>query len=144
MSSAKFTVFYDGQFWVGVLEIVEDGELRTARHLFGSEPTGPELYEFSLHEYGALSDLAHRSPAVPASQRQSLTRLINPKRMARQVAMERARPATSTAAQLAHKLMMAENTRDRKASGKRLREAAARTHRELARIKAKARHRGKA
>ena len=51
--STQFTVFFDGQYWVGVLEIVEDQRLWAASHVFGAEPTGPELYEFALHGFAA-------------------------------------------------------------------------------------------
>lgn len=29
----KLTVYYDGQFWVGVVEVVNNGKLRAFRHL---------------------------------------------------------------------------------------------------------------
>jgi hypothetical protein len=144
VSSTTFTVFYDGQFWVGLLEVVDNGELRVARHVFGSEPSGPELYEFSLRDYGALSALAHRSPAVPVDQRQAAPRPVNPKRLARQVAKERAQSAVSTAAQVAIKQSISENADARKSRSRQRRDTAEHARRQIARAKAKARHRGKA
>ncbi|MGW6377930.1 YjdF family protein [Rhodococcus sp. NPDC055112] len=144
MSSTTFTVFYDGQFWVGLLEVIDNGELRVARHVFGSEPSGPELYEFALRDYGALSALAHRSPTVPVDQRRAAQRPVNPKRLARQVAKERAQPAVSTVAQEAVKQTISENASARKSRRKELRDTAEHTRRQIARAKAKARHRGKA
>lgn len=69
--STQFTVFFDGQYWVGVLEIVEDQQLRAARHVFGAEPTGPELYEFALHRFAALAAQARKSSAVPIDKAES-------------------------------------------------------------------------
>ncbi|MBT2233343.1 DUF2992 family protein [Nonomuraea sp. NEAU-A123] len=40
------SVYLDGPFWVGVLELVEDGELRATRFTLGAEPTDPELYDY--------------------------------------------------------------------------------------------------
>lgn len=54
--STTFTVYFDGQFWVGLLEILEDGHVRAARHVFGAEPSGAEVLAFSLHGYDALLD----------------------------------------------------------------------------------------
>ena len=47
--SAQFTLFFDGRFWVGVLELHErrrgaeandrGGTVRAVRHVFGAEPS---------------------------------------------------------------------------------------------------------
>ena len=37
---AGLTVFFEGPFWVGVFERVEDGRLSVCRVVFGSEPLG--------------------------------------------------------------------------------------------------------
>lgn len=42
----KLTIYYDGQFWVGVVEVVDNGKLRAFRHLFGKEPRDSEVLEF--------------------------------------------------------------------------------------------------
>ncbi|CAI6252172.1 hypothetical protein NRS6120_07000 [Bacillus subtilis] len=42
----KLTIYYDGQFWVGVVEVVNNGKLRAFRHLFGKEPRDSEVLEF--------------------------------------------------------------------------------------------------
>ena len=54
--SAQFTLYFDGRFWVGVLEHHErhrGGDVvgqvitvRAARHVFGGEPSDVELYDF--------------------------------------------------------------------------------------------------
>ena len=110
--SAQLTVFFDGRFWVGVLEHHElrhGGDaisraitVQAARHVFGAEPTDVELYDFLLARSGELIDRAAESPAVPASQSVgSSSRRPNPKRAARQAAKEAARARPSTAAQAA-------------------------------------------
>ena len=103
--SAQLTVFFDGRFWVGVLEHHElrhGGDaisraitVRAARHVFGAEPSDVELYDFLLTHGGILIDRAAASPPVPAprSVDSSSTPRPNPKRAARQAAKEAARAA---------------------------------------------------
>ena len=111
--SAQFTLFFDGRFWGGVLELHErrrgaetndqGGIVRAARHVFGAEPTDVELYDFLLTHGGALIDRAAASPPAPVSRPvdSSSTPRPNPKRAARQAAKEAARARPSTAAQAA-------------------------------------------
>ena len=76
--SAQFTLFFDGRFWVGVLEVHErrrgaeandqGGTVRAARHVFGAEPSDVELYDFLLTHGGALIDRAAACPPAPASK----------------------------------------------------------------------------
>lgn len=68
MNSTTFTVFFEGPFWVGILEISDDDGIRAARHIFGDEPSGPELYAFGLsRDYDRLlrRALAGLPGAVP-------------------------------------------------------------------------------
>ena len=47
------TIYFDGQFWIGLIECVDDAclsasrlqapRLRVARHIFGSEPSDSEV-----------------------------------------------------------------------------------------------------
>lgn len=76
--SAQFTLFFDGRFWVGVLEVHErrrgaeandqGGTVRAARHVFGAEPSDVALYDFLLTHGGALIDRAAACPPAPASK----------------------------------------------------------------------------
>lgn len=36
-------IFYDGQFWIAIIEKSEQGNLFIGKYVFGTEPTGPEL-----------------------------------------------------------------------------------------------------
>ena len=152
--SAQFTLYFDGRFWVGVLEhherhrggdmIGQEITVRAVRHVFGAEPTDVELYDFLLARSGELIDRAAESPAVPASQSVgSSSRRPNPKRAARQAAKEAARARPSTAAQAAlaaaREETAARASRDR--SGRRRQEADDAWVRR--RQRAKRRHRGR-
>ena len=153
--SAQLTLFFDGRFWVGVLEHHElrhGGDaisraitVRAARHVFGAEPSDAELYDFLLTHGGALIDRAAASPPVPASRPvgSSSTPRPNPKRAARQAAKEAARARPSTAAQAA--LAAAREETATRTSRDRSRRRRQKADEEWARRRerAKRRHRGR-
>lgn len=49
-----FTVFFDGQFWVGIFENVTGGKLSVCKVTFGEEPKNSEIYDFVLERYSKL------------------------------------------------------------------------------------------
>ena len=153
--SAQLTVFFDGRFWVGVLELHErrsgaeandqGGTVRAARHVFGAEPSDVELYDFLLTHGGSLIDRAAACPPVPASRpvNSSSAPRPNPKRVARQAAKEAARARPSTAAQAA--LAAAREETATRASRDRSRRRRQKADEDWARRRqrAKCRHRGR-
>ena len=153
--SAQFTLYFDGRFWVGVLECRErhhggdvNGQaitVRAARHVFGAEPSDVELYDFLLTHGGALIDRAAACPPVPASRSagSSSAPRPNPKRAARQAAKEAARARPSTAAQAA--LAAAREETATRASRDRSRRRRQKADEDWARRRqrAKRRHRGR-
>lgn len=153
--SAQFTLYFDGRFWVGVLELHERcrgadsndqvDTVRAARHVFGAEPTDVELYDFLLDRSGELIDRAAESPAIPVSRSagSSSARRPNPKRAARQAAKEAARVRPSTAAQAA--LAAAREEAATRASRDRSRRRRQKADEDWARRRqrAKRRHRGR-
>lgn len=51
---STLTVFFDDQYWVGVIE-AEDGAVRRVhRFVFGPEPSGPQILKFVLLKLGAI------------------------------------------------------------------------------------------
>lgn len=58
--SIQLTVYFEGPFWVGVFERVENGRLTAARVVFGGEPRDADVFAFVLEEYSSLTF----SPAV--------------------------------------------------------------------------------
>lgn len=57
----KGTIFFEDPFWVGIFERSDEHGYAVARHVFGSEPSEAELYQFVLNEYQRLEF----SPAGP-------------------------------------------------------------------------------
>ena len=134
-SSTTFTVYFDGQFWVGVVERIDEGGLSAARVVFGAEPSDEEIFRFVLDKWDTL----RFSSEVEVEQRKKLG---NPKRRQREAAKAAAKAAPSTKAQQAISEMREQGkVVARKRSAAEKREAAAQK-RALRLQKHKEKHRG--
>ncbi len=52
MGSVTTTMFYDGQFWIALIEKTEDdGTLLVGKYLFGQEPSNGDILDFYLNRY---------------------------------------------------------------------------------------------
>jgi hypothetical protein len=133
----KLTLYHDGQFWVGVVEeITNDGPV-ASRRVFGAEPADADILRFINEEVLALIRTA--TPArlfVPGHHS------VNPKRAAREAAHAVRESGVSTFAQAALKADLESRAEKAQVIGRAQREQLALHKRELARLKAKARHRG--
>jgi hypothetical protein len=138
---STFTVFFEDPFWVGVLEIDAPDGVRAARHVFGAEPTNPELMAFACRGFETLLDQALAAPAVPPHKVRR-PNPVNPKRLARAAAKEQSARPVSTAAQEALSRGYEESKAESRAAGKRRRATENERRRSLAGAKAKARRRG--
>lgn len=86
-----FTVYFEGPFWVGVLESEDEDSLVVARHVFGAEPGNAELLDFMLNHFDRMR--RHESAAPRAAAAQDRPR--NPKRSLREAHRDAVRsPAT--------------------------------------------------
>ncbi len=52
--TSVLTVYYDGQFWVGVYERTVAGLYEVCKITFGPQPSDAEIYEFLLGNYNRL------------------------------------------------------------------------------------------
>ncbi len=59
---SRFTVLFEGPFWVGLYEREEDGLYTVCKVTFGAEPSGAEVYAFLCTHWHSL----HFGPAVAA------------------------------------------------------------------------------
>lgn len=132
------TVYFDGQYWIGLLEWTDDEGLRVARHIFGAEPSDPEIMHCINYE---LAGLRERATAVLPDQ-QAVPRIANPKRAAREAAKLMKQPAVSTKAHEALRLQLETNKQASRTQSKLQRELKEAYKREVARRKARLRHRG--
>ena len=134
--TARFTVYFEDPFWVGVIERVENGRLEAARIVFGAEPKDYEVYACLLKNYTRL----RFSPPV-AADREGVRR-PNPKRMQRQIAAGLSQSGVGTKAQQALRQMHEAGKAERKARRKNFSAEQKQRKFELRQQKKKEKHRG--
>ncbi len=142
------TIYFDGQFWIGLIERVDESRLgvprlgaprlRVARHVFGSEPSDIEVLDFVQRQ---LLEVAARA-TVEVEVDRKIKAIHNPKRAAREAAKIMRQPIVSTKAQQALQLQHEQNRQAHHERTKAEREAEEARRREIKREKAKQRHRG--
>ena len=135
MSGIALTVFFDGQFWVGIFERMDGGKLTVARVVFGAEPKDQQIHAFILQNYFKLCF----SPPVEGVKVQTIA--SNPKRRQRQIAQSNGK-GIGTKSQQAMKLLQEAGKAARKARVKEQREAEEQRKYDLHVEKKKAKHRG--
>ncbi|MDN9010391.1 YjdF family protein [Brevibacillus laterosporus] len=135
----KLTVLYDGQFWIGITEYEEKSKLKAARNVFGSEPKDAEILEFVQSN---LLDLLDRGSVSSVSALDKKERRINPKRIIRNARKEMNSRGVSTKAAQAIQQDLEKRKKEKKVLSKERKEEIAAYKREVARRKAKAKHRG--
>lgn len=132
---AKFTVYFEDPFWVGLYEREEEGRYSACKITFGAEPKDNEVYAYLL-QHGR--DLRF-SPALPA--RVPEERRINPKRMRRSI-RHQVEQGIGTKAQQALKLQQEQRGEERRAVSRQKREEEQKRRFALRQEKRKAKHRG--
>ena len=135
----KLTVFYDGQFWAGVVEEIVNGKLKAGRYLFGPEPKDQEVLEFVNKKLLGFMEGLSEQLSVETDQ----PRKLNPKRLARQIAREMKANGVSTFAQAALQLEYEKRKKEKQILSRARREEIKAYKREIKRLKAKEKHRGK-
>ena len=137
-SSCKLTICFEDPFWVGLVEVEEGDVYRVARHVFGPEPTLPEIEAFIRAHWRELRFTADLQVEKKGGKK------INPKRMRRIIEKEMARNAThGTKAQQALALQREENKQVRKTRSRAEKEAEETRKYALRQEKKKAKHRGR-
>lgn len=131
-------VYFEGQFWVGVVEVIEDGKLRAGRHVFGAEPNDSEILDFVNRFLLNVSDRLSQEVSIkPVDVK------VNPKRLARQVSQELQKTGISTRAEEAIKLEYESRKKEKQILSRKQQEEQKEKKRLMARQKAKAKHRGR-
>ena len=135
MPGITLTVFFDGQFWVGIFERIDNGKLTVARVVFGAEPKDQQVLEMVLRDSYKL----RFSPPVEGVKMQTIA--SNPKRRQRQIARSNEK-GVGTKSQQAMKLAQEEGKAARKVRNRQQREAEEQRKHDLRVEKKKAKHRG--
>ncbi len=136
----KLSILFESPFWIALLESERDGLLYAARHVFGSEPSSKNVYEFILSgEYRILVE--GMTVGLPVDNAKK--RPINPKRLQRQIRKEKERSGISNQSREVMRLQQEENKKERCLTSKEERVAKRNYKRELATNKRKQKHRGR-
>ncbi|MGG2119857.1 YjdF family protein [Bacillus bombysepticus] len=135
----KLTIYFDGQFWIGITEYEENGKLKAFRHIFGKEPKDIEVLHFIYFDLLNKLNAVSSSIEVETKKKES----INPKRAARIAAKEAQKRGISTQAQQAINLELESRKKERKTVSKQQREELKEKKRELKVLKRKQKHRGR-
>ncbi len=136
-TASVLTVYFEGPFWVGVFERMENGRLTATKVTFGGEPRDFEIYEFILRRYGELKF----SPAIAAAGKESGPQ--NPKRVRREARKRLESAGVGTKAQQALKLQREQSKTERKRRTREEKQAEARLRFEQKQQKKKEKHRGR-
>jgi hypothetical protein len=136
----SLTIYHDGQFWVGIIEVVEGGKLKAFRYVFGTEPKDTEILDFI---YDRLLEVINQSVHAGIDVKIKSNKKVNPKRLQRQVAKKRNKVGFSTKAQEAMKQAYEEKKKSRKKKAKQYREELKEQKYFIKKQKAKAKHKGK-
>lgn len=92
--SSTLTLYHDGQFWVGIVEHVENGKLSACRIVFGAEPSDEEVLQFVVRRWESLQFHGEAEADAPKIAK-------NPKRRMREASKELSRRPVSTKSQQA-------------------------------------------
>jgi len=136
----SLTIYHDGQFWVGIIEVVEDGKLRAFRYVFGTEPKDTEILDFIYYK---LLNIINQSVHSGIDVEGKSDKKINPKRLQRQVAKQINKVGVSTKAQEAMKQEYEEKKKSKKKRAKQYREELKDQKYLMKKQKAKSKHKGK-
>lgn len=97
----KLTLYFDGQFWVGVFERTLNDKLSVSKVIFGAEPKDTELLDFILTRYESLLYSPNLENKIKPKHK-------NPKRLLKEAKKESSMKCIGTKSQQALKLQQEE------------------------------------
>jgi hypothetical protein len=137
-TTSVFTVYYDGQFWVGVYERSDDDGYTVCKITFGPRPSDTEVYEFLLGNYNRL-----QFSKVMAAARPYVTTHKNPKRTQREAKSAIGDEGVGTKAQQVLKAQHEQNKEESKVLNHKRRDEFSERKFELRRLKRMEKHKGR-
>ena len=137
LETIALTVFFEGPFWVCVLERSDGKTLSAAKAASGAEPKDPEVLEFVCTQFRGLK---FSDPVAHEKHEHSRS---NPKRMRLKIEKAVNSVGVGTKSQQALKAQYELNKQEHKSAAKHDREAAEKLKFELRRAKRKAKHKGR-
>ncbi len=135
----KLTIFFDGQFWVGLIERQSESKHYSSLFTFGEEPGDSQIFEFVNNNL--LNVINKQSEFVETNDLR--IKKINPKRQKRIASKEMTANPLSTKSQEAIQKQLEQDKKERKLISKEQREEKLQYKREKAIEKRKQKHKGK-
>ncbi len=135
----KLTVFFDGQFWIGLIERQSESKHYSSLFTFGEEPGDSQIFEFVNNDL--LKIINKQSEFVSADYLQF--KKISPKRQKRIASKELKTNPLSTKSQEAIQKQLEQDKKERKIISKEKREEKLQYKREKSIEKRKQKHKGK-
>ncbi|MDP4093805.1 MAG: YjdF family protein [Bacillota bacterium] len=130
------TVFFDGQYWVGVFERTGSDGYEAAKVVFGAEPKDGEIYDFILKHLDRIRF------SLPEEDKSTERKAANPKRLQREISKELKRTGAGTKAQEALKLQYECSKAENRKTSKKIIEQVKEMRFEMHRQKTKEKHKG--
>ena len=59
-TNTTLTIYFDGQFYIGLFERIENNKISVCKYIFGAEPKDYEVYELVLNKYYSLRVIISR------------------------------------------------------------------------------------
>jgi hypothetical protein len=118
ISKINLTVLFNDPFWIGVFEVIEDGEYKVCKVTFGPEPKEEETFELILQKFYSLKF----SAPLSSEKNTLIEKKQNPKRLQRKIQKETAINGIGTKAQIAIKLQHEQCKIERKKKSKEQKE----------------------
>lgn len=118
MITIKATIFSEKGLWVATFERTDKKEYAIAKHIFGKEPTDPEIFEFVTNHFQKLNFGSPRQFSLQIKR-------MNPKRLQREVRREMeqikktTKPSTLAQDYMREELEMKKKLKKHKASGEK-------------------------
>ena len=132
-------VYFDGQFWNGIIERETEEGFFASRYIFGTEPKEGEILDFVNTKL--LKVISAQTRCIETEKIE--VKKISPKRLIKLAAKEMKKQPVSSKSQEAMQLQQEENKTERKAETKEEREIKKELKRKIKTEKAKNKHKGK-
>lgn len=136
----KLTIYFDGQFWIGIVEMMENNKLKVCKHTFGSEPKESEILDFIFHD---MIPLLNSTSGVKNSIDKRKNKTINSKRLIRLAAKEMKNQWVSNKSYEALRIELEQKKKMKKCITRQMKEELKEQKRQMKIQKRKAKHRGK-
>ncbi|AAS39920.1 MULTISPECIES: YjdF family protein [Bacillus] len=136
----KLTIYFDGQFWIGIVEMFENNKLKVCKHTFGSEPKDSEILDFIFHD---MVPLLKSTSGVKNSIDKRKSKIINPKRLIRLAAKEMKNQGVSNKSYEVLRIELEQKKKMKQCITRQKKEELLEKKRQMKIQKRKAKHRGR-